>query len=44
LGKDKEDIIMHNSLNYKVFIQARLDPYGVKEFGFVNKKRIYIFC
>jgi len=43
LGKDKEDIIMHNSLNYKGFhTRQGFDPYGVKEFGLLIKKG-YIF-
>ena len=44
LGEEKEDIIMHNSLNYKGFhTRQGFDPYGVKEFGFVNKKKDIYF-
>ncbi len=35
---------MHNSLNYKGFhTRQGFDPYGVKEFGFVNKKKDIYF-
>jgi len=42
LGKESDNIIIHNSINYKEFhTKEGFDPYGVREFSF-KKRDIYL--